>query len=54
MTKPIERAKRPPMASVREAPFKLVRDTTVDGEPNDGLTLDGYGAVFYGAESSAL
>lgn len=46
MTKPIERAKRPPLASVREAPFKLVRDTTVDGEPNDGFTLDGYGAVF--------
>src|ERR1700733_2940773 len=46
MTKPIERAKRPPSASVREAPFKLVRDASVDGEPNDGLTLDGYGAVF--------
>jgi uncharacterized protein len=46
MTKPIERAKRPPMTSgVREAPFKMVRDTTVDSEP-DGFTLDGYGAVF--------
>jgi uncharacterized protein len=44
--KPSERAKRPPTASVREAPFRLVRDTTVDGQPNDGLTLDGYGAVF--------
>jgi phage head maturation protease len=39
------RAVRPPLESVREAPFTLVRDTT-DGEPNDGLTLDGYGAVF--------
>jgi phage head maturation protease len=44
MTKTIERAKRPPSASFREAPFKLVRDTTGDG--GDGLTLDGYGAVF--------
>lgn len=42
MTKPIERATRPPKAGVREAPFKL-RDTT---GPNDGSTLDGYGAVF--------
>jgi Escherichia/Staphylococcus phage prohead protease len=41
-----ERAKRPPTGSVREAPFRLVRDATVDGQPNDGLTLDGYGAVF--------
>ncbi len=39
-----ERAKRPPLESVREAPFAL-RDAS-DGEPNDGFTLDGYGAVF--------
>lgn len=41
-----QRGKRPPGSSVREAPFRLVRDATVDGQPNDGLTLDGYGAVF--------
>ncbi|OMC02167.1 HK97 family phage prohead protease [Mycolicibacterium fortuitum] len=41
-----ERAARPPMASVRQAPFALTRDTTEGGEPDDGLTLDGYGAVF--------
>jgi phage head maturation protease len=46
MLKPSERAKRPPQESVREAPFALVRDVTVDGQPDDGLTLDGYGAVF--------
>lgn len=40
-----ERAPRPPMQSVRETPFRL-RDTTDDGEPDDGLTIDGYGAVF--------
>lgn len=40
-----ERAARPPMQSVRETPFTL-RDTRDDGEPDDGLTLDGYGAVF--------
>ncbi len=40
-----ERAARPPMQSVRETPFKL-RDTTDDGESDDGLTIDGYGAVF--------
>lgn len=39
-----KRAARPPMESVREAPFGLVRAT--DDEPDDGLTLDGYGAVF--------
>lgn len=39
-----ERAARPPLESVREAPFALRTDD--DGEPNDGLTLDGYGAVF--------
>jgi len=38
-----ERAARPPMESVREAPFTLVRS---DDEPSDGLTLDGFGAVF--------
>lgn len=42
----VRRADRPPLESVREAPFALVRDTSADGEPNDGLTLDGYGAVF--------
>lgn len=41
-----ERAARPPGSSVREAPFALVRDVTQDGQPDDGLTLDGYGAVF--------
>lgn len=40
------RVERPPAAEgVREAPFAL-RSTNDDGEPNDGLTLDGYGAVF--------
>lgn len=38
------RVDRPPMESVREAPFKL--RAADDDEPNDGLTLDGYGAVF--------
>jgi uncharacterized protein len=45
-TKPIERATRPPNASVREAPFALVRDPRVDGQPDDGATLDGWGAIF--------
>ncbi|MGV0785117.1 HK97 family phage prohead protease [Mycolicibacterium sp. XJ775] len=40
-----KRAARPPMESVREAPFSLVRSED-DSEANDGLTLDGYGAVF--------
>lgn len=40
------REKRPPTTSVREAPFTLVRDPTVDGQPDDGLTLDGWAAVF--------
>lgn len=40
-----KRAARPPLESVREAPFSLVRSDD-EGEPNDGLTLDGYGAVF--------
>jgi len=39
-----ERAARPPLDSVREAPFALVRDDS--GDAGDGLTLDGYGAVF--------
>lgn len=42
----IERLTRPPLTDVcREAPFMLVRSTE-DGEPGDGLTLDGYAAVF--------
>lgn len=39
-----ERAVRPPLESVREAPFTLRSEA--DGDPGDGLTLDGYGAVF--------
>ena len=39
-----KRAARPPLESVRETPFAL--RTAADGEPNDGLTLDGFGAVF--------
>ena len=42
MTKPIERATRPPTAGVREAAFQLAGDATA----GDGLTLDGWGAVF--------
>lgn len=45
MTAAIRRAARPPLESVREAPFYLVRDHGSD-QLNDGLTLDGYGAVF--------
>lgn len=42
-----ERGQRPPGTSVREAPFRLVRDAgTAADQPCDGLTLDGYGAVF--------
>lgn len=41
----LQRAARPPLESVREAPFALVRADETD-EPGDGLTLDGYGAVF--------
>lgn len=44
MTTTERRAARPPLDSVREAPFSLVR--AADGELADGLTLDGYGAVF--------
>ena len=41
----LDRAERPPVESVlREAPFTL--RAADDGEPNDGLTLDGYAAVF--------
>ena len=40
-----KRMKRPPQDGVREAPFALVRDVNED-QPDDGLTLDGYGAVF--------
>lgn len=41
-----KRATRPPLQGVRETPFKL-RDTGGMGDdPADGLTLDGYGAVF--------
>lgn len=44
MTTTEKRAARPPLQSVREAPFAV--RAADDGEPNDGLTLDGYGAVF--------
>lgn len=46
MTTTEKRAVRPPSASTRETPFVLVRSATDDGEPDDGLTLDGFGAVF--------
>lgn len=37
----------PPREQVlREAPFQLRADPAVDGEENDGFTLDGWGAVF--------
>jgi phage head maturation protease len=45
MTTAEKRAARPPLESVRETPFSLCR-AAEDGEPDDGLTLDGYGAVF--------
>lgn len=45
MTTTERRAARPPLESVREAPFALVRESE-DGDASDGLTLDGYGAVF--------
>lgn len=45
MTTTEKRAARPPLESVRETPFSLCR-SAADGEPGDGLTLDGYGAVF--------
>lgn len=45
MTETLTRAERPPVADLcRQAPFALVRE---DGDPaGDGLTLDGYGALF--------
>ena len=45
MTTTERRSARPPLDAVREAPFALVRSEGEDGE-GDGLTLDGYGAVF--------
>lgn len=46
-TKTIERrAQRPPSEARREAPFGILRSADDSGEPDDGLTLDGYGAVF--------
>lgn len=41
-----QRAARPPMDSVREAPFRMVADSRSDSDSGDGMTLDGYGAVF--------
>jgi uncharacterized protein len=41
-----QRAARPPLESIREAPFGLLRSTDSEDDPGDGLTLDGYGAVF--------
>lgn len=44
-TTDMRRAARPPVEQVlREAPFSLRADDPAD--PGDGLTLDGYGAVF--------
>lgn len=43
MTKPIERRAQRPGSGERQAPFALRSNDT---EPNDGWTLDGYGAVF--------
>jgi len=42
--KPERRAARPPLEGAREAPFFMRANT--DDDPGDGLTLDGYGAVF--------
>lgn len=39
-----EVTRRPPLEGTRETPFFM--RSTDDGEPNDGFTLDGYGAVF--------
>ena len=45
MTEFIQREARPPTSELRRAtPFALRADA--DGEPGDGLTLDGYAAVF--------
>lgn len=47
MTEVTERHARPPMEGLRRtSPFALVRDAGGDDEVGDGLTLDGYGAVF--------
>lgn len=47
-TMELERADRPPLEGLRRTtPFALVRATDdADDEAGDGLTLDGYGAVF--------
>jgi len=37
---------RIPQDGVREAPFMLRSRSAADSEPSDGLTLDGWGAVF--------
>ena len=43
----VQRQVRPPLEGLRRtSPFALVRDAGDDGEAGDGLTLDGYGAVF--------
>lgn len=43
----IKRATEPPRERLlRTAPFRIRADASGDGEPNDGLTLDGYAAVF--------
>jgi len=46
MTETVERVPRPPMTATREAPFALVRDDTGDGEPGDGLTIEGWAILF--------
>lgn len=46
MTTTIERQVLPPRDAMRTAPFALRDSTNGDGEPDDGLTLDGYAAVF--------
>ena len=46
ITDQIKRVERPPAEGLRRtSPFALVRAAD-DGEPGDGLTLDGYAAVF--------
>jgi len=46
MTELLQRAATPPLENLRRtSPFTLVR-AAGDGEPDDGLTLDGYAAVF--------
>ena len=46
MTTTIERQVLPPRDAMRTAPFALRDSASGDGEPDDGLTLDGYAAVF--------